>query len=80
MTTDILAAIDGSLRDYETSRDAMRWNPGLREAREAAVPAVPASPVQEITVDLSGFIVPLAADGHEHHRRQLARARSRRGH
>lgn len=38
MSTDaILASIDGALRDYGTSPDAMRWNPALSEARRLAV-------------------------------------------
>lgn len=31
VTTDILAAIDGAVRDWETSADAMRWVPGAPE-------------------------------------------------
>lgn len=58
MTADILAAIDGSLRDYETSRDAMRWNPGLSEAREPA--AVPAP--DPLIIPPGGGTFPVGAD------------------
>lgn len=36
MATDVLAMIDGALRDYETGADAMRWTP--RTAIEAPKP------------------------------------------
>lgn len=45
--TSILDSIDGALRDWETSDDAMRWSPRLAEVKgravEAAPPVTPAS-------------------------------------
>ena len=54
MSEDILDMIDGTLRDYAVSGDAMRWTPEPEpdpEGRDAG-PAV----LTQVTVDVSGFV------------------------
>ena len=65
MTGDILASIDGALRDCEVSRDAMRWNPALSDARGAPRPVPEAWPAVhlEITADFSRFAETMAQLG-----------------
>lgn len=53
MTLGILDSIDGALRDFETSRDAMRWVP--EEKREAAPPEPPAAVAVSLHVDIESF-------------------------
>lgn len=50
--TDVLAAIDGALRDYETGADAMRWvPPGDRGPLAIAAPLM-----LDIRVDVEPFM------------------------
>lgn len=51
-TSGVLDSIDGAIRDYETSSDAMRWRPG---GEREAEPAPPRSP----WFDLSGATIVL---------------------
>ena len=51
VSADILASIDGALRDYELSADAMRWLP--EEKREA--PPALAPVFVPVTLDLEPF-------------------------
>lgn len=48
MTGSVLDTIDGALRDWETSPDAMRWNPVLSGDR--------ASTEQGLIIDISGIV------------------------
>lgn len=61
MATDVLAVIDGALRDYETGADAMRWvPPDDRAPRPLAV----TTPVMlDIRVDVEPFIAAMRQIG-----------------
>lgn len=83
VTTDILAAIDGAVRDWETSADAMRWSP-------EPVRLKPPPPVwMEVMVDVEGFhraitgmaeTVNQMARGFSEANQSLARALANMGH
>lgn len=53
MTPGILDSIDGALRDFDTSHDAMRWVPV--EGRGAAPPGPPAAVAVSLHVDTDLF-------------------------
>lgn len=57
MPDDVLDLIDGTLRDYETSADAMRWTPDP-DARDRADKQ--GEVTVTITSDLSGFYAAMA--------------------
>lgn len=56
MPTDVLATIDGALRDYETGKDAMRWVPPEdREPEPEAVLAASRAVVAGISLGMEQF-------------------------
>ena len=57
MSGDIIDTIDGALRDYETSNDAMRWQPPEDRTAEPPRVAVPAPIAIDMSrIDMSGFV------------------------
>jgi hypothetical protein len=55
VNTDILGSIDGALRDFETSADAMRWLPGEKRAPSPAGEHVHNPLAVALTVDVEEF-------------------------
>jgi hypothetical protein len=59
--TDVLAMIDGALRDYETGADAMRWVPP--DDRAPRPPAVAGPVMLGIRVDAEPLIAAMRGPG-----------------
>lgn len=55
MGTDVLESIDGALRDFETSKDAMRWLPEDKRAPSPARERVHDPLAVALTVDVEEF-------------------------